>query len=205
MKNLTVLLLTLALAACTGLGRNSPPPEIYDFGLPAASLADNGAWARLALEVKAPAWLETRTISYRLAYDNPLKLREYTESRWAGSPTLLLDQRLRQQLGVVSAHSNTAVDCSIRLDVHEFSQVFDTPQKSRAVLYGSVNLVDAKRLTIAERRVAIEQPAPTLDARGGVSALLIASENLGRQLADWLKELENKQVLKRCHFTLVEK
>jgi cholesterol transport system auxiliary component len=190
--------LAIQLAACAGSGRNRTPAAVYDLGLPVAGLADGESRAKLALEVKAAPWLEGRNIAYRLAYDDPLRLREYAESRWASSPASLLAQLLRQQLGVFSANSNTAADCLIRFDLQEFSQVFATPQQSRALLHAKASLVDAKHRLIAEQVFAIERPAATQDARGGVSALQGASEEAGRQLADWLQGLEKRQALSRC-------
>ena len=200
-----ILLLALQLAACAGSGRDSAQAAVYDFGLPASSLAHESVGAKLALEVKAAAWFEGRAIAYRLAYDDPLSLREYTESRWVSPPALLLGQRLRQQLGVFSASSNTAVDCLIRFDLQEFSQVFASPEQSRALVHGKASVVDAKRRMIAERVFSIEQAAATQDARGGVSALVVASDQLARQLAAWLSELENGQALKCCRSTPITK
>jgi cholesterol transport system auxiliary component len=163
---------------------------VYDFGVPVGRMAGDDGWSRMALEIKAPGWFDSVNIQYRLVYEDPLKLRNYAGSRWAGTPAQLLGQRLRQQLGVAGATSNTAVDCLLRLDLQEFSQVFDTPQSSRAVLQGSVSVLDAKRRIVATKPLAIAQPAASADARGGVTALVNASDELGRQLAAWLNELD---------------
>lgn len=198
MKKIAALLAALLLAACAGGGRNAPAPITYDFGVPAARLAADEAWSKLALEIKAPQWFDSPSIAYRLAYEDPLKLRDYAGSRWAGTPAQLLGQRLRQQLGVAGATSNTAVDCLLRFDLQEFSQVFDAPQTSRGLLQGSLSLLDAKRRLLAERPFAIEQSAGSADARGGVAALLAASDELGRQTGDWLRGLEKNGRLGAC-------
>ena len=125
MKKLSILLACFLLAACAGGPRNAPPAEVYDFGLPAPPLAKDGGWSKLALEVRAPYWFDSLSIEYRLLYDDPLKLRSYAGSRWAGAPGLLLAQRLRQQLGFLGGSGRTAVSCVLRLDLQEFSQVFD--------------------------------------------------------------------------------
>lgn len=180
---------SVLLAACANGARNGAPAAVYDFGMPAARLADDGAWSRMAVEIKAPYWFDSLSIEYRLNYDDPLKLREYGGSRWAGAPALLLGQRLRQQLGTHGATSDTAVDCLLRFEVQEFSQVFDTPQQSRGVLHGNLTLLDGKRRPLAGRQIAIERASPSPDARGGVGALLAASDELGRQIAGWLDSL----------------
>ena len=200
MKRIWILLTTTLLSACVGGARNTPPIAVYDFGLPpVARLATDGAWSRLALEVKAPIWFDSLNVDYRLAYEDPFKQREYTGSRWAGAPGILISQRLRQQLGAVSSTGNTQADCLLRIELQEFSQIFDTPQRSRGVLYGKANLIDARRQVIAERQIAIEKPAASADAQGGVGALVSASTELGQQLAEWLENLEKDSASKRCN------
>ncbi len=203
MKRIAVLMATCLLAACSSVVRNTPPVAVYDFGLPAARLVADGAWSRLALEVKSPAWFESLNIDYRLTYDEPLKQREYIGSRWAGAPGVLLALRLRQQIGTANVAGNTAVDCLLRVELQEFSQIFDTPQQSRALLQGHVSLIDGKRQVLAERPVIIEKPAATADANGGVKALVAASTELGQQLADWLGHLD-KNELGKCQPALIK-
>lgn len=198
MRRLLLLLALALLTACATGGRNAAPPEVYDFGLPAQRLVGDGRWSKVALEIRAPYWFDSRSIEYRLLYDDPLKLRSYAGSRWAGAPGLLLSQRLRQQLGLVGSSGHTAASCLLRLELQEFSQVFDTPQHSRGVLQGSAGVLDGRHRVVAEQLIAIAQPAATADARGGVRALVAASEELGRQLAGWLNELEKNGTLKSC-------
>jgi ABC-type uncharacterized transport system auxiliary subunit len=198
MKKLSILLAVLLLGACAGGAHNGAPLAIYDFGIPASRPAGDESWSKMALEIKAPSWFDSVNIQYRLAYEDPLKLRSYATSRWAGVPAQLLAQRLRQQLGAAGATSNAAVDCLLRLDLQEFSQVFDTPQRSRAVLHGSVSVLDARRRVIATRQLAVEQPATAGDARGGVGALVDASDEIGRQLAGWLGGLDKSGSLSAC-------
>jgi cholesterol transport system auxiliary component len=75
-----------------------PPAEVYDFGPPPSGWPKT-RWSSVALEIRAPYWFDSPAIEYRLLYENPLKLRSYAASRWAGRPGQLLAQRLRQQLG----------------------------------------------------------------------------------------------------------
>ena len=198
MRRVFVLLSALLLGACVGVPRNTPPVAIYDFGLPAARLVADGSWSRLALEVKSPPWFDSLNVDYRLAYEDPFKQREYAGSRWAGAPGILLAQRLRQQLGTVSVSGNTQSDCLLRVELQEFSQVFDSPQRSRGVLQGSVSLIDVKRQLVAERQLAIEKLAATADAQGGIDALVAAGSELGQKIADWLAGLEKASALKSC-------
>jgi ABC-type uncharacterized transport system auxiliary subunit len=198
MKRSCLAFLPLLLAACVGMPGNVPPVVIYDFGLPAKRLEGSKTWPRLALEVRSPVWFDSLNIDYRLAYEDPLKQREYSGSRWAGAPARLLGQRLRQQFGMVGAPANGTVDCLLRVELLEFSQIFDAPQQSRGVLEASVSLIDAKRRLIDEQRVSIERNAETADAPGGVRALEAASLELGTRVAGWLDDLDQKAALKEC-------
>ncbi len=188
----------LLLSACVGGARNAPPVTLYDFGLPAEGIAGDGIQARLALEVRSPPWFDSLSVDYRLAYEDPLKPREYTGSRWAGTPASLLAQRLRQQLGMAGSSANTAVDCLLRFELQEFSQVFDSASKSRGVLEGVVSLIDGRRQVVAGRPVRIEKPAATQDAPGGVGALVAASDELGFELARWLSGLDRTGRAQSC-------
>ena len=198
MNRCFVLLAALLLSACVGGAGNSVPSVTYDFGLPVARLAVGGAWPGLSLEVRSPPWFDSTNVDYRLAYADPLTRRQYVGSRWAGAPAQLIAQRLRQQLGVVSTTANSATDCLIRVELQEFSQVFDSPQSSRGVLTASVSLIDGKRRVVAERLAVIDKPALGADASGGVQALVAASTEFGRLLSDWLLELEKNGGLKSC-------
>ncbi len=198
MNRCFVLLAALLLSACVGGAGNSVPSVTYDFGLPVARLAVGGTWPGLSLEVRSQSWFDSTNVDYRLAYADPLTRRQYVGSRWAGAPAQLIAQRLRQQLGVVSATANSATDCLIRVELQEFSQVFDSPQSSRGVLTASVSLIDGKRRVVAERLAVIDKPALGADASGGVQALVAASTEFGRLLSDWLLELEKNGGLKSC-------
>jgi cholesterol transport system auxiliary component len=199
MKCVRPILLAAFLAACsTGQLRNAPPVVAYDFGLPAHQIVGDGVLPGLALEVRSPPWFESLNIDYRLNYDEPLRQREYSGSRWVGSPGTLLAQRLRQQLGIVGATGAGGQVCALRIELQEFSQIFDSPQQSHALLLANASLIDARRRVTGERRIAIEKAAATADAHGGVVALVAASAELGQALADWLVALETSGALKSC-------
>jgi len=188
-----VVLATTLLNGCASAPRSVA--VVYDFGLPAARLPGDERGSRLALEVRSPAWFDSLKVDYRLAYDDPLRQREYSDSRWAANPGVLLGQSLRQQLGVVNA---VAADCVLRVDIQEFSQVFDSPQTSYGVLQADVSLSGPKRQLIAERQVTLRKAAATADAGGGVKALVAAGAELGQQLSEWLLALDQGSALRSC-------
>lgn len=198
MRNPIILLAALTLGACGAMPKNQASTTIYDFGLPTARLVSDSLWSKLALEVKTPAWFDSLNVDYRLAYDDPLKPREYVEARWAGTPGTLLALRLQQQLGVMSSSGVAAADCVLRIELQEFSQIFDSPQNSRGVLQASVSLLDARRQIVVERQLNVERPAASPDARGGVNALATASAEFGERIGEWLEKLKERGAFKRC-------
>jgi len=205
MNRFLIWLVAGLLAGCVGGTRNLSPAEVYDFGVPVEPLAEEGRWPGVLLDIRAPHWFDARDIEYRLLYENPLKLRNYARSHWAAAPALLLSQRLRQQLGLPGVGGQIAAGCMLRFELQEFSQAFDTPQRSRGILQGQAGILDGRRqLVVAERWLLIEQSAPTADAQGGVIALVAASEELGREFAAWLNDLEKRGRLKGCRSTAGE-
>ena len=196
------LIVLAALAGCAGPPRSGAVISVYDFGPPAATVSNvtvNGG-RTMALDVRAAPWLDAPGITYRLAYDEPLKRRQYAESRWASPPATLLAQHLRQKTGLVNANGGvvTSSSCLTRLSLQEFSQWFETPKTSYAIVQGQVDLVDGKRRILASHTVRAQTRAGSADAPGGVNALVAASDELAAQLADWLVSLEKQGALKGC-------
>ena len=145
------------------------------------------------LEVRSPPWFDSLGVNYRLAYDDPLKSRQYLDSRWVANPASLLAQRLRQQLGTSMMSSGAVADCRLRVDLQEFSQVFDTRESSRGVIQADALLVDGKRRRLGERRFILQQSATAPDARGGVGALVLVANELWAEMSRWLAELAARQ------------
>ena len=137
MKKLIVIPLVL-LAACASQGKGTADIAIYDLaGANAPSAAVAAAHAGLALELRLPVWLDSTAIVYRLAYADPQRVHQYARARWAGQPSPLLQQRLRQSLAIAPG----SAPCTLRVELDEFSQVFDAAASSRAVLRGEVLLL----------------------------------------------------------------
>jgi cholesterol transport system auxiliary component len=73
---------------------------------------------------------------------------------------------------------------ALRAELFEFEQVFDRPDRSRGVLRLRATL-EGKGIW-AQRTFAIEEPAPTADAAGGVSALTQCSDELAALIVEWV-------------------
>lgn len=199
MRRLVVALLCLALAGCYGAGRKGGGEAlaVYDFGPPATRLAEGAGFAGFALEVRASLWFDALGIGYRLAYADPARLRDYTRARWAGPPAQMIQQRLLQKLPLVP-HGQAKALCVVRVEIDEFSQIFDSPEASRGVVKGRVIVLDRSRGRIEARDLEIARAAPTPDARGGVAALTEAVNVLAIELVEWERQLRAAGRLGNC-------
>ena len=192
--------LSVCLASCTGMVQKMPPPSVYDFGPVLQEKATNSRGG-IVLEVRSPSWFETLGVDYRLAYDDPLRPREYANSRWAANPATLLARRLVPQLGLAGLAGDVAAGCLLRVELYEFSQVFHSSTESRGVIHARLSLIDAKRRPLADWRVTVERPAATPDARGGVGALVAAGDDLGQVIGHWLVDAEQTGAMASCRTT----
>lgn len=187
------------LAGCSGLPLPDKPqrPVVFDFGPGVQLPAEGVRGAPLAFwPVEAPAPLEGQALTYRLIYaDAAQQPQPYAMARWSMSPAQLVGQRLRETLAaqrpVVDVGQGLA-SLELRVQLEEFSHVFDAPGASyglvrlRATVFAP--LVRGERL-LGQHTFSARKPAPSHDAPGGVSALTAATDDVARQLMQWLAQL----------------
>jgi cholesterol transport system auxiliary component len=197
------ILVSLILLGCAG-PRTVTPIAIYDFGSQrfAAGVNDTETRGDLSLraslsvaEATAPPWLDSASIQYRLAYDDLAQSHAYASARWTAPPTTLLTQRIRSRIagisdgGVVSTTDGARTDHILRIELGEFTQVFDAPDESRVVVRFRASLMDrGTRSIIAQRNFSREQPAPSPNAKGAVGGLTDLSDKLITDLIGWLAD-----------------
>ncbi|TSA10818.1 MAG: hypothetical protein D4R74_14025 [Betaproteobacteria bacterium] len=187
-------LLCLTLLAGCAVGPQSREAIVsYDFGLPRSDKDANPRLQQdlLVAEVSAPAWMDNSGIHYRLAYKDVTRPQAYSLSRWVMPPAALVGQRLRANIGRANKSSvfipadGALAAYTLRLELEEFSQVFDAVDKSRALLRLRATLM-RQREVVAQQRFDLEHAAATPDAEGGVRALIAVSDAAGERLIDWL-------------------
>ena len=201
----------LAMPGC-GLTRPTASPAVYDFGpgRPSGALAPAATSAPLILDqVQASSALDSNALLYRLAYVDAQQLRPYARARWSMPPPQLVRQRLREQLGqdrallepgaVFSPAKRVALDAAtgvtpatLRLELEEFSQLFESPARSVGLLRLRATLTQASPTgdaLLAQRSIVLERAAPSADAAGGVQALRLATDAAAQELAQWLQAL----------------
>ncbi|HEV7930417.1 MAG TPA: ABC-type transport auxiliary lipoprotein family protein [Nitrosospira sp.] len=202
MKNFLIVASIMAMG-CAG-PRTVAPLAVYDFGSQrlsggvSSTETPNNLLLRASLlvaEATAPAWLDSTGIQYRLAYDDLAQSHAYARHRWAAPPANLLTQRIRNLVAgisdgrVVSTADGARTDHILRIELGEFTQVFDTPGQSRVVVRFRASLIDrATRSVIAQRSFSGEQPAPSPNAKGAVRGLTESSDKLIAELIGWLAQ-----------------
>lgn len=193
MRNVIAILL-LALAACSLGPEKKDAAATYDLGAPSAVPAGQPRIraSLLVHAVAAPGWLESNAIVYRLNYQNAARQLNYANSRWAAPAASMLTQQLRARLaaasdgGIVNIADGARADYALRVELEDFSQVFDTAQASRAVIVARASIVNVARRTLyAQKTFAVEKPAASANAEGGVRALAGASGECVDAIVAW--------------------
>jgi len=188
------LLLSLALLAGCAVGPQSREGTAsYDFGLPRTDKDINPRLHQdlLVADASSPAWMDNSGIYYRLAYQDATRPQAYSLSHWVMPPAALFGQRMRASIarassaGVFVPADAVRAGYTLRLELEEFSQVFDAADRSRAVLRMRASLI-RQRGIVAQQDFNIEHTAATPNAEGGVRALIAASDDAGEKLVDWL-------------------
>jgi cholesterol transport system auxiliary component len=208
---LRTLTLAAALCALVGLSACALPekpvrPGIYDFGAgtESATQMQPALRATVALaDVEATVALDTTAVLYRLGYADVQQPRPYANARWSMVPALLLQQRLRERLGaqgVVLKPAQAAMlrgneessPWVLRIELEEFSQLFNSPQDSVGLLRLRATVTQATAQgdkLLGQRSFSVQRAAASPDAGGGVRALTAASDAAVDDLLQWLTTL----------------
>ena len=194
MRTMLVLLLAATLSGCTLGPEKKDAAATYDLsGAPSSAAGKTRIRATLLVQpVAAPGWLESNAIVYRLNYQDAARQLNYANSRWAAPVASLVAQRLRAQLaaasdsGIVNIADSARADYALRVELEEFSQVFDTAEASRAVIVARASLVNVARRSLqAQKTFTIDRPAAGANAESGVRALSAGSAELVDAIVAW--------------------
>lgn len=193
------------LAGCGALPDKPVRQTQYDFGPGAAATQASGAdlGPLLLAEVDAAGSFESTALLYRLSYVNEHELRPYAFARWSTQPAQLVRQRLREQLGrehlvldneeaAALTRASGARPRVLRVALEEFTQSFEAQTQSSGSIRLRCTLLDntvGGEKLIGQRVIAVQRPAPTPDAPGGVRALAAATDAAAQELAAWLRQV----------------
>ncbi len=197
---LLLILVAYLLAGCVASNKSPSAISIYDLGrqqaqpgqqMPQQSLQKSKSL--LIVDATAPAWLDNNAIHYRLLYHNPTQTYTYANSRWIAAPAALLTQQIRNRIVastnelVLKDNSTSKADYALHIELEEFTQIFDMTDASHIVIGLRASLVERNtRNLFAQKDFSITEKTPTADAAGAASAVGSASNQLIKELVDWL-------------------
>jgi cholesterol transport system auxiliary component len=187
----------LLLAGCAGKGS---VPTLYDFGPMGPSSMAPVAMPQMALVVAdatGPAWLDSRTMYYRLLYADAQQSHPYANNHWNSTPLQLLSARLKSRIAQAGGKVLSVTDASagamlLRIEVDDFSQNFDSQQASSGKITLRASIFQARRL-IGQKTFIHTTAANSADAVGGARALAQASDAVAADLIAWLAALQQKE------------
>ncbi|MGA8514402.1 MAG: ABC-type transport auxiliary lipoprotein family protein, partial [Burkholderiaceae bacterium] len=187
----SMLLASVALLCACATPQAPLAKTVYDFG-PVLTVPSSAAASGPAISlgsVEANAALEGTQVLYRLAYADAQQLRPYAQARWSMPPAQLLRLRLRDALGARGAVLGTvdAAGWVLKVELDEFSHLFDSPSSSSAVVRLQASLLQGDKL-VAQRSLLARASAPSQDAPGGVRALTAATDDAVAQLSSWVAQ-----------------
>ncbi|MFZ3087330.1 MAG: hypothetical protein WA123_04620 [Methylotenera sp.] len=176
-------LIVSTLAACVGINKTKQNIAVYDFGLSISSESSQQITSKIQWEEPVTAEsLNHNKIRYRLNYQNPARVYFYAESRWAATPPELFSSKLSQMVNV----TKTPMNCSLKLKIEAFDQVFTTKSDSKGVVQLSALLVEKKSKKIFSSQLISESVTSlTPNAQGGTAALRQASEIALKKAINW--------------------
>ena len=200
------VLLLAALGGCASFVDKPVRPALYDFGPGQVTSAAPRVPTRPALvlaDVEGAGALEGSAVLYRLGYADDRQLRPYGQARWSAPPPQLVRQRLREQIGrdrvvlnpgegAALARTGGQLPRLLRIELEEFSQLFESPAESVGLLRLRATLLESTaggEKVLAQRNLVVRRPAATADAAGGVGALAAAVDAGAEELSQWLAQV----------------
>jgi cholesterol transport system auxiliary component len=183
--NLPALLLFPLLIVNAGCGMTPKQPALHDFGQAISKVNDtNFTTSKPVITVDAPTWLWDNRIRYRLLYASSTQVGFYALDQWIASPPELFQQQLTA-LGKMPTFI-------FRIQLQEFEQQFDAPDKARVLLHFTVDVfsVDHKQ-KLGSKEYRLQQPTITPNASGAVIGFSQLIKQAGEQINNWAINVSN--------------
>lgn len=200
-RNVVWIVGALTLAGCSSFGGVPAPLAVYDIK-PQGVEPVRVNVPITDMEVRAPSWLSSSAMQYRLEPVSTLERRAYGTSRWAGMPAEMVQMVIARIMETQT--TATGSGCRLRIDLDEFIQLFKNARTSVAHVEMRARLLAPRtEALVAERLLRVEVPAPSADAAGGVAAMRDGVSEAALALAQWLNEFATsaegeRSVVSRC-------
>lgn len=186
------IIFLIILSSCNVLPNRAPPLKRHDFGpLPQVRQQDIAtATINFLFEgVRAPTWLDTTEIRYRLLYQDPTRLRAYAYHQWIASPVALIEHRLREWLIKFSQEEklgSTAVPShQLNLELNTFEQIFDSPNTARAVIRLRAVLIPTNQAgSVVEQDFIVQRQCPP-HVQGAITTLAALVDTILQDILQW--------------------
>ncbi len=192
---LALLALALVVSGCAAT-RGNEPNVTYDFGpLPAnaASTTTHPVPILVVADAVGPQALDSQAMLYRLLYADPLQARAYANNRWSSTPLQLLTQRFKTRIAQAGIKELSVTDATssvllLRIEVDDFSHVFDTPVNNHGQLVLRASVFLGHKL-IDQKTFSAKATSGSADAAGGTRALANAADTVANDIILWLGAL----------------
>ena len=190
-----VLCLSIFVTACN-FRETTPPIKSYfiaseSVAMPRVNRRSLSSLTLKLLPVRSPVPLRTTRIYYK---GDSFSLNTYAFSRWADSPSVMLQMKLIKYLeaaalfrSVLPSTSKARVNFFLDTTLFDFSHHIHS-ESSEGVISVEFRIIDtASKKVVSSFATTVRKATPTPDAPGAVIALNHAADTLGRELLNWLK------------------
>ena len=191
-----VLCLSIFVTACS-FRKTTPSIKSYFIASESAAMPHVNRKRSLSsltlklLPVRSPVPLRTTRIYYK---GDAFSLNTYAFSRWADSPSVMLQMKLVKYLeaaglfrAVLPSTSKARVNLFLDTTLFDFSHHIHSGS-SEGVITVEFRIIDtSSKKVVSSFSTTIRKTTPTPDAPGAVIALNHAADALGRELVNWLK------------------
>ena len=192
MTTFMVALLSGLLSSCISLGPDKETVKTYDLGVPYAAPAQPLRGNFFLRTFYAVAPIDSTAMLYRLIYADAAQLSAYTESQWRVSPVGLLRKRFELATQFSASQPGDGAmsgRCAVDINLSAFEQRFISATSAEAVLDWTVSVVDMNvRKTLAEKRIVKQVAMESGDAKSGVAALILATDQAIAETITWLND-----------------
>ncbi len=120
----------------------------------------------------------------------------YAYSRWSDSPTMMLERILMQKLQqsqiysyITPSASISSADYILESNLDRFSHLIEG-KNSFGVIKIELRVIDiSQKRVISQKEFDIKIPSKSIDAKGAIEALQRGSNELGDEIIEWLKDI----------------
>jgi cholesterol transport system auxiliary component len=82
-----------------------------------------------------------------------------------------------------------AQDITVRIQLQDFEQQFDAPDRARVVMRFSVGAYSVDNIKISAQEFYLQQPSKTPDAAGAIKGFAGLAQQSADRIRDWLDRL----------------